>query len=310
MASLDLFSIFARLAEAGSFSKAAQELGVSKATVSKRIAELEAELGVALIARTTRRASLTEAGRRVLQRALRIVEEAEAAREEARDARLTPRGRLKVAAPVSFGVSYLGPLLADFMALYPEIDLDVSLADRTVDLVADGYDIAVRIGAMRDSSLVARRLAPVRRLVVGAPAYFEARGRPQRPEELELHACFIYANSPGAPFWRFTGPDGTRAQVRIEPRMRYDNGDLIHAAVQAGHGLALQPDFLVWRDLTDGRLEAVLEEWRAEPLTLHLLTPPGKGAPRKVRVFSDFLAERLGGGRAPWLELSGENREK
>lgn len=306
MASLDLFAVFARLAEAGSFSKAAQELGVSKATVSKRIAELEAELGVALVARTTRRASLTEAGQRVLQRALRIVEEAEAAQEEARDARAAPRGLLKVAAPMSFGVQYLGPVVADFMSAFPEIMLDLSLADRPVDLVAEGFDIAVRIGAMPDSSLVARRLAPVRRLVVGAPAYFAARGRPERPEELALHACFLYANANSGPFWRFVGPDGTRAQARIEPRLRYDNGDVIQAAVLAGHGLALQPDFLVWRDIQEGRLELALRGWRTEPLMLHLLTPPGRGTPRKVRAFSDFLAERFGGERAPWLRLAAQ----
>ncbi len=310
MASLDLFAVFVRVAEAGSFSMAARELGVSKATVSKRVAELEADLGVALLARTTRRTHLTEAGRRVLQRALRIVAEAQAAREEASDARTEPRGLLKVAAPTSFGIGYIGPIVAEFMGLYPEIDIDLSLSDLAVDLIADGYDIAVRIGAMPDSSLVARKLSPARRLLVASPAYLSARGRPTRPEDLSAHACFLYAHQPGAPFWRFAGPDGAKANVRVEPRLRYDNGDVIHAAVLAGQGLALQPDFLIWRDVAAGRLEIVLADWVLEPLSLHLLTPPGRVAPRKVRVFSDFVADRFGGARAPWLALDSSSRLK
>lgn len=301
MMSLDLFVVFARVAESGSFSKAARDLGLSKATVSKRVAELEAALGVGLVARTTRRAALTEAGERTLARAQRIIEEADAARDEAVEARSSPKGRLRISAPITFGVRYLAALLPDFLSAYPDIDLDLSFADKTVDLIGDGYDAAVRIRALEDSSLVARKLAPVQGHVVAAPAYWDRHGRPQRPEDLTRHVCFSYANV--SSLWRFENAAGERVSVRVEnSRLTYDNADAIEPAVCAGVGLARQPDFIAWRDIASGKIEAVLEDWQAGPeMWLHLLTPPGRSAPRKMRVFSDFLHDHFGAGRAPWV---------
>lgn len=300
MVSLDLFAVFARVAESGSFSRAARDLGLSKATVSKRIAELESALGVALVARTTRRAALTEAGERTLVRAQRIIEEAEAAREEAVEARVAPKGRLKIAAPITFGVRYLGPLLPDFLTAYPDIALDVSFADRTVDLIGDGFDAAVRIRAMEDSSLVARKLAPVVSHVVAAPGYWTAHGRPKRPEDLAAHACFTYANLADSALWRFER-NGERVAVRVQNRVIYDNADAIEPAICAGLGVARQPDFIVWTDLAAGRVSAVLEDWSGPEMWLHLLTPSGRGAPKKLRAFSDFMHDHFGAGRAPWV---------
>jgi DNA-binding transcriptional LysR family regulator len=265
------------------------------------VAELEARLGVTLVARTTRRASLTEAGERVLIRALRIVEQAEAAYEEAGDARAGLRGRLRISAPLSFSLLYLSPILPDFLRAYPEIVVDLDLQDRTVDLIGDGFDAAVRIRALEDSSLVARPLAPVRPHLVGAPSYFALRGRPERPEDLRGHHCFLYANLAAGGLWRFTAPGGEAVAVRIEPRLQYNNGDIVGTSVRAGLGLALQPDFLCWEDLCAGRIEAAMCDWRAPEAMLHVLTPAARAQSAKLRAFSDFMHDHFGGGRAPWL---------
>ncbi len=304
MLSLDLFVVFARVAESGSFSKAARDLGLSKATVSKRVAELEAGLGVALVARTTRRAALTEAGERALVRAQRILEEADAARDEAVEARSSPKGRLRISAPITFGVRYLAALLPQFLTAYPDIDLDLALADKTVDLIGEGFDAAVRIRALEDSSMIARKLAPVRAHVVAAPTYWAAHGKPKRPEDLARHVCFSYANVPNSLLWRFDGADGERVSVRVESRLTYDNADAIEPAVCAGIGVARQPDFICWRDIQSGRLETALEAWTSPESWLHVLTPPGRGAPKKLRAFSDFMHDHFGAGRAPWVKGS------
>ncbi len=300
--SLDLFVVFARVAESGSFSKAARDLGLSKATVSKRVAELEAALGVALVARTTRRAALTEAGERTLVRAQRILEEADAARDEAVEARSSPKGRLRISAPITFGVHYLAALLPEFLTAYPDIDLDLALADKTVDLIGEGFDAAVRIRVLEDSSMIARKLAPVQAHIVAAPAYWAAHGKPQRPEELTQHVCFTYANTQNSALWRFEGVDGERVSVRVESRFTYDNADAIGPALCAGVGIARQPDFISWRDIASGRLETALEGWTGPEMWLHLLTPPGRGAPKKLRAFSDFMHDHFGAGKAPWVQ--------
>jgi DNA-binding transcriptional LysR family regulator len=300
--SLDLFTVFARVAETGSFSRAARDLGLSKATVSKRVAELEAAFGVALVARTTRRASLTEAGERTLVHAQRILESAEAARDEALEARASPRGRLKITAPITFGLRYIAPILPEFLAAYPDIQLDVSLADKTVDLIGEGFDAAVRIRQMEDSSLIARRLAPVRAHVVASPAYWKRHGKPARPEDLTGHRTFLYANLASNAAWRFENAGGEKVTVRVENVLVYDNADFIEPAVCAGLGVARQPDFLCWKDIDSGTLEAVLEDWAAGPEGwLHVLTPPGRGTPKKMRAFSDFMHDHFGGGKAPWV---------
>ena len=301
MLSLDLFVVFARVAESGSFSKAARDLGLSKATVSKRVAELEAGLGVALVARTTRRAALTEAGEATLVRAQRIIEEAEAARDEAVEARSSPKGRLRISAPITFGVHYLAALLPEFLSAYPDIELDLALADKTVDLIGEGFDAAVRIRVLEDSSMVARKLAPVRMHVVAAPAYWAKHGKLKRPEDLARHVCFTYANVQNSTLWRFEGPGDERVSVRVEPRFTYDNADAIAPALCAGIGIARQPDFIVWKDIASGRLETALDAWMAPESWLHVLTPPGRGAPMKLRAFSDFMHDHFGAGRAPWV---------
>lgn len=298
---LDLLIVFARVADRGGFTAAARDLNLSKATVSKQIAELEARLGVQLFHRTTRRLGLTEAGERALVRAQRILEEAEALREEAAEARERPQGRLRIAAPLTFGLEYLAPALPDFFTAFPDIELELSLDDRMIDLIGDRFDAALRISAPADSSFLARRLAPCRPLVVAAPSYWKARGKPAHPDDLSRHACIRYANLPSGVMWRFEGPDGIEAQVRVDGPLSVNNGGAELPVVRAGLGVALLPDFIVWRDIESGALELALNDWRAPELTLHLLTPHGRSPPRRVRAFSDFVHERFGGGRAPWV---------
>jgi DNA-binding transcriptional LysR family regulator len=298
--SLDLFAVFARVGETGSFTRAARELGLSKATVSKQVTQLERELGVALIARTTRRAGLTEAGERTLRRAQRMVDEREAAKEEAGEARTAPRGRLKVSAPLSFGVTYLAPLVGQFLAAYPEIQLELALEDRAVDLIGEGFDAALRIRALEDSTLIARQIAPIQIDTLASPAYLNARGEPRRPEDLALHAALHYTNQAAGNLWRFEGPGGEKAQVRVNGPFCANNGDLLVAAAIAGQGIISIPRFLSWRAVADGLLQPILTEWKSTDLALHLLSPPGRSPPRKLRAFSDFVFDHFGTGRAPW----------
>lgn len=296
---LEGLALFAKVAEARGFARAAEELGLSKATVSKAVARLEARLGALLFNRTSRRLALTEAGARLLERASRIVAEAELAECEAQDEAARPRGRVRLAAPMSFGMLHLAAALPDFTAAYPEVSVDLDLSDSVVDLIGGGFDLALRIAALPDSSLRARRLAPVELLVVGAPDYFARRGRPAHPAELAEHDCLVYANGPGQPTWRFVNPAGEEASLRPAGPLRANNGDVFGATLRSGAGIALQPDFICWDDVAAGRLEVVLSGWRATPpIALHLVSPPAGPRPARVQALADFLATRFS--RAVW----------
>jgi DNA-binding transcriptional LysR family regulator len=297
---LEAWAIFAKVAETGSFAAAAEELGLSNPTVSKAVQRLEARLGEKLIHRTSRRFALTEAGRVLAVRAQRILAEGEAAEAEAHASSVTPRGRVRVAAPMSFGLRHIAPAMPAFLADYPEVSVDLQLDDRLVDLVAGGIDVAIRIADLPDSSLIARRLCPVRRWVVGAPAYFARQGRPAHPRDLRHHACLGYLYLVTGETWRFTGTGGAEEAVNVSGPLRATNAEALGSALEAGLGVALQPDFLVWEAVRDGRLERVLADWSAPALALHLITPAGGPRPPRVTVLLDFLARRFASGAAPW----------
>ncbi|WP_394653285.1 LysR family transcriptional regulator [uncultured Sphingomonas sp.] len=287
----EAWAIFACVVEHRSFSAAADAIGVSKATVSKAIARLEQSLGTTLFHRTSRRLALTDSGQALSERAARILAEAQGAEEAARDAASAPKGRVRIAAPITFGIRFVADAVADLIASHPGIEIDLRLSDARVDIVAENFDIALRIADLPDSSLRARRLAPVRVRVVAAPGYLTERGTPQHPADLATHACFAYANAIGT--WHFRGPGGEEAAVRPAGPLVTDNGDAMLPALCAGIGIARLPDFIVDPEIAAGRLVEILPEWSSAGIALHLLTPPSPLRPARVEVVIDFLAERF-----------------
>lgn len=291
---LEGLAIFARIAELRSFSAAAKDLDLSKGTVSKAVGRLEKRLGTRLFNRTSRRLALTDAGRLLSERAARILAEGEAAESEALAQSAIPRGLVRLAAPMSFGLSEVASALPEFLAAYPDIAVDLHLSDEIVDLIGGGFDAALRIAALPDSSLLARRLRGVDRFLVGAPAYLKQYGRPQHPHDLTRHACLCYAYLPPPELWRFRNEAGDEVAVKPAGPFRANNADALMPALLAGYGLAVQPDFVARQALAEGRLEAVMPGWRPPPIALHLVMPPGGPRPARVEAVASFLSQRFG----------------
>ncbi len=292
---LEALAIFAKVAENQSFSGAAEALGLSKATVSKAVARLEQQLQTTLLHRTSRRFSLTDAGRGLAARAAHMLAEAEGAVSEALDMSVTPRGLVRLAAPMSFGMAYIAPALPDFLARHPDITIDLHLSDEVIDLVGGGFDCALRIAALPDSSLIARKLRPVERVLVASPDYLAQRGRPTHPDDLNRHACLCYAYMPTPDVWRFVNDAGETVTVRPRGPLRANNSDALTASLCAGLGLFPQPDFIAWKDVAAGRLEPVMTDWRLPPIALHLVAPGGGPRPARVTALMDFLAAAFSG---------------
>ncbi|AXT47790.1 LysR substrate-binding domain-containing protein [Chromobacterium rhizoryzae] len=301
---LEAWAIFAKVAECGSFARAAAELTLSQATVSKTITRLEARMKTMLFHRTSRRIALTEAGHASLERASRILAEGEAVEADIAEQSTSLRGAVRVTAPMSFGLSHLAPLLPEFMARHPDVELDFHFSDEQVDLVAKRLDLALRIASLADSSLLARRLCAVRILLVGSPAYFARYGRPRHPRELAEHRALLYSNAPGGQFWRFRHADEGEFALEMPSPLRVNNAEALTPALRAGLGLALQPEFLAWQDVQAGELETVMMDWQVDPIALYILTPPGRNRPARVQALIDYLAARLAS--APWARRQQE----
>lgn len=283
---------FVRAADSRSFSQAARQMRLSRSVVSRHIASLEGALGARLLQRTTRTLTLTEAGRLYLERARRVLAEVEDAERSVGRLSDAPRGQLRVSAPMSFGFLHLAAAIPAFLARHPDVTVDMSLTDRFVDLVEEGFDVAVRIGRLRDSSLIARRLAPSRLVVCASPDYLARRGVPRTPDDLAAHDCLHNTNIPGQ--WAFALPDGGVRMVDVAGRLSANNGDALQAAARAGAGLVYLPSFIVGEDLQAGRLQCVLDGFTMTGATVNAVYPHARHLSPKVRVFVDFLAERFG----------------
>ncbi len=287
-------STFVQVVDGGSFSAAAERLGLSRAQVSKSVMQLEAHLGTRLLNRTTRRISLTDSGRIYYERSLVILNEVAEAEEYAREDNAEPRGVLTVGAPTSFGLLHLQPLIPGFLAAHPQVQISLSLADRFLDVVAEGFDVALRIAELEDSSLVARRLAPCRRVLCAAPSYLQNNGTPRVPQDLAIHACLVYSNELRPDTWTLHGPAGAE-RVTVNGPVCADNGDVLCAAAEAGLGVTLLPTFIVGEALRAGRLVTVLDDYCPPDLTINAVYPSRRFLSAKVRSFVDFLAGSFAG---------------
>jgi DNA-binding transcriptional LysR family regulator len=289
--SLRGYVVFARVAQTGSFSRAAEQLGITKSAVSKHVAQLEAELSVQLIVRTTRRLSLTDAGARVFELCARVVSDLEAARDAALDARTSLAGTLRITAPSALGRNYLMPVVSDFLSLHPEVSIELLIDDAFVDLMEQRIDIALRVGDIGDQSLVSRRIARVEFFLVAAPSYIAQHGAPRTPADLARHEWIIHQPSRSAQITLHKG--NAAISVKAQGRLTCNHGPSNLAAAVAGRGIMGVPDFEVAHEMHSGALVRVLPAWRIEDSALALTFPPRRHVLQRVRAFADFVTERF-----------------
>jgi DNA-binding transcriptional LysR family regulator len=288
MERLDCDRMLVAVLEVGSFAGAAERLGTSSGQASKLVSKLEADLGVQLIKRTTRALSPTEVGGAYYERIKALLEEFDALDASVRSASGAPTGRLRLTAPISFGTAQLAPVLIDFARTYPGVQLDVSFSDRTVNLVDEGFDAAIRIGKPGDSSLIARKLCDVRIVLAAAPVYLEIRGEPKTPADLSEHDCIVDTNFRDPGNWQFWMGNSEQT-VPVTGPLRFSNADACIAAAEAGLGIARVPSFVAGASFRSGSLRPLLCAFEGEPVALYVLYPPGRHLALKVRVLVDFL---------------------
>ncbi|WP_374372761.1 LysR family transcriptional regulator [Dongia sp.] len=293
------FEVFAAVVSKGSFNQAAQALSTSPANVTRYVAELEAYLDTRLLNRTSRKFSLTESGAALYERCRSILEDVAEAEAITASSTLRPRGRLRINAPLSFGIQHLAPLWPRFAAQYPEIELDVSLIDRVVDLVEEGYDLAIRISRAGTTTHVARKLAASRNIVCASPDYLRAHGAPATPADLARHACIGYSHAVTGNDWHLVDTKGDVHIAKVRYAMISNNGDTARAAALAGMGIIWQPTFLIGADLRAGRLVEILPDYRMPDIDILALYPSRRHLSAKVRVMVDFMAASFAG-TPPW----------
>jgi DNA-binding transcriptional LysR family regulator len=293
----EALAIFAKVVDLRSFAAAATELALSKATVSKAVSRLEERLGARLFNRTSRRLALTDAGQKLSERAARLLADGEAVENEALAQSVTPRGLVRLAVPMSFGMKAVAPLLPEFLKAYPEVSIDLHLSDATVDLIGEGFDAGLRIARLPDSSLIARRLCAMPRYTVAAASYLKKYGRPTHPMQLADHKCFGYAYLSTPNVWHYTNAAGEQASVRPGGPLRVNNGEALVPALVAGLGIADLPDFIIGEAIASGEVEVILKGWKQPEGAVHLVTPPGGPRPARVEVLADFLTRHFAKGR-------------
>ncbi|MDJ0708996.1 MAG: LysR family transcriptional regulator [Woeseiaceae bacterium] len=284
---------FVAVVSEGSFSRAAERLSMSPQLVSKYVAQLESRLDARLINRSTRRLSITEVGQGYFERCKDVLADIDEMESAVGDATAAARGTLRINAPMSFGVLHLSRAIAEYQCEQPDVSVDLTLDDRVVDIVSEGYDMAIRIGRLRESSLVARQLAPIRLVACAASGYLDKFGRPDTPVDLGEHECLRYTLTANPDRWLFKDGE-TMVDVPVSGKFVANNGDAIRLAALAGRGLALQPTFIVGDDIREGRLQLVLEEFEVEPMGLYAIYAHRKYLSGKVRTFVDFLSDYFG----------------
>lgn len=291
----DNMNTFIRVVELGSISGAANKMGVAKSAVSRRLKELEEHLGVELFHRTTRRMNLTDSGRAYYDRCVRILEDVTEAELAISQQHGELQGRLKVAMPLSFGLMHLSPAINDFLTAHPHIEFDLDFNDRNVDIMQEGFDLAIRIGKLQDSSLIARRLAPIEILLCASPVYLERKGIPQFPEDLTQHHCLAYSLLPDYDSWQFLDANNEYQKVKIRPTLKSNNGEQLRDAALAGLGIVLQPSFILYKEIERGDLVPLLSNYQIPALDAFAIYPQTRHLSQRVRAFVDFLANRFEG---------------
>jgi DNA-binding transcriptional LysR family regulator len=286
-------AIFAKVVELRSFAAASADLTLSRATVSKAVTRLEQRLGARLFNRTSRQLALTDTGQKLAAHAARLLADGEAVENEALAQSVAPRGLVRLAVPMTFGVKEVAPILPEFLRKYPDVTIDLHLSDAMVDLIGDGFDAGLRIASLPDSSLIARRLCAMPRYTVASPSYLKRHGRPTHPMHLAQHRCFGYAYLSTPDVWHYRNEAGEQASVRPAGQLRVNNGEALLPAVIAGLGIADLPDFIVGDAIESGEVEVILKGWKQPEGAVHLLTPPGGPRPARVEVLADFLAKHF-----------------
>lgn len=289
MSILPYIEIFAAVVDKGSFTAAAESLGISKPVVSKQVSQLEKRLGVQLLHRTTRRLHLSEAGEIFARYAQNIVAESQEAEQSVLPLQSEPTGKLRITAPESLAISLLPDALSEFQEQYPKIELDLHISGSFVDLIEEGIDIALRVGSMEDSSLIARRLMPCDFHVCASPEYWKKKGKPIHPNDLKIHNCLVYSQSLKSETWIFKGDNSEDLRVKVTGNLKSGAGNIILDAGLKGQGVFIGPTYMVEQALKDGDLEQVLEEYAVSSTGLFAVYPYSKMVSRKVRVFIDYL---------------------
>jgi DNA-binding transcriptional LysR family regulator len=293
MYDLNLMMIFALVVTEQSFSGAARKLGVSRSSVSKAVAKLEQSLGASLLNRSTRHLSLTEVGAAFFDYCSRISDEANQAQKMIDSLHTRPRGVLKIAASVAFGTLHIAPAIGEFLSLYPELDVDMTISDKDFDMAEEGYDVVIRVTRDLPLNVVAKKIAPIKRKLCATARYFSQFGVPVVPQDLIHHNCLDYIHSGDKGLWRFAGPDG-EVSVPVAGRLRINDDEALSQVVLAGFGLALLPTFIIGKDIQAKRLKSVLSEYIPVEQHVYALYLPNRNLPLKIRVLIDFLAERFG----------------
>jgi len=293
MGQLEDMTVFIRVVDAGGISRAAEQLGIAKSAVSRRLVDLETRLGIRLLNRTTRTSSLTEAGRGFYERSIKIIDDISELNALASDSNTCLEGTINLAAPLSFGLSHLAPAIDDFLSLHPELTININFSDRQINLIEEGLDLAVRIADLKDSSLIARKLSPIRTQLCASPEYLKKQGTPETLDDLKHHPLLHY-NLSNTSSWKLTDSQGEQHFIHVKAKINANNGDFLKDMAIAGHGILMIPTFISWKAIANGELVPLLSDYMTPQLNAYAVYPQTRYLSQRTRVLIDFLVERFG----------------